>query len=209
MPGRADSNRDALSDAQAHLALFSKGAIASVAVDLKNALEAGKMRDWLRRLAVGRIDIGDRRRVPIRPRVCRLAHRPKAGQSWCARGPDRAPAPSSRRQIASSITAGARECAHARAANGTQRFRPSRRASSDRGERPGARKSAPGGRAASGRHIWRRARAQPLLPSAGRLRSAAPGPAIGRRRPRMRGRRIWADARPAPGTAPARRRASR
>jgi hypothetical protein len=43
-------------EGEAHLALFGKGAIASVAVDLKNALEAGKMRDWLRRLAVGRIN---------------------------------------------------------------------------------------------------------------------------------------------------------
>ena len=101
------------------------------------------------------------------------------------------------------------QCFRRSAANGTQRARPSRRAWSDRGERPGARKSAPGGRAASDRHIWRRARARPLLPSAGRLRSAAPGPAIGRRCPRMRGRRIWVGARPAPVTAPARHRASR
>jgi hypothetical protein len=42
---------------EAHLALFSKGATASLAVDLKNALEARKMRDWPRHLALGRTAI--------------------------------------------------------------------------------------------------------------------------------------------------------
>ena len=41
--------------------------IAGVAVDLEDALEAGEMRDRLRRRAVGRIDIGDRRRVGSAP----------------------------------------------------------------------------------------------------------------------------------------------
>ena len=52
---------------EAHIALFGKGAIAGVAVDLENALEAGEMRERLRRLAIGRIDIGDRRRVRSAP----------------------------------------------------------------------------------------------------------------------------------------------
>ena len=42
-----------------------------------------------------------------------------------------------------------------------------------------------------------------------RPRSAAPGPATGRRRPGRRGRRIWAGAAQSPGTARERRRAFR
>ena len=61
-------------EGEAHVALLGERAIAGVAVDLKNALEAGKMRDRLRGRAVGRVDIGDRRRVgsapgPIVPRI--------------------------------------------------------------------------------------------------------------------------------------------
>ena len=52
---------------EAHVALFGEGAVAGVAVDLENALEAGEMRDRLRRFAVGRVDIGDRRRVRSAP----------------------------------------------------------------------------------------------------------------------------------------------
>ena len=52
---------------EAHVALFGEDAVAGVAVDLENALEAGEMRDRLRRFAVGRIDIGDRRRVRSAP----------------------------------------------------------------------------------------------------------------------------------------------
>ena len=40
---------------------------AGVAGDLKDALEARKMRDWLGGLAVGRVDVGDRRRVGSAP----------------------------------------------------------------------------------------------------------------------------------------------
>ncbi len=53
---------------------------------------------------------------------------------------------------------------------------------------PGARRSAPGDRAAKGRRIWRRARGRPSPRSASRLRSAAPAPATGRRCPRRRGK---------------------
>ena len=196
-------------EGEAHVALFCERAIAGVAVDLKDALEAGEMRDRLRGLAVGRIDIGDRRRVRSAPGPIVSRIGPELAGLGAPATRDRAPAPSSRRRTASSTTSDARECAHGRGADGTRRVRPSRRASSDRDERPGARKSAPGDRAASGRRIWRRARARPSLRSAGRPRSAAPGPAIGRRRPRRRGRRIWAGARPARGTARERRRASR
>jgi hypothetical protein len=52
---------------EADVALLGERAVAGVAVDLENALEAGKMRDRLRRRPVGRIDIGDRRRVGSAP----------------------------------------------------------------------------------------------------------------------------------------------
>ena len=54
-------------EGEADVALLGERAIAGVAVDLKDALEAGKMRDRLRGLAVGRVDIGDRRRVGSAP----------------------------------------------------------------------------------------------------------------------------------------------
>ena len=54
-------------EGEAHVALLGERAIAGVAVDLENALEAGKMRDRLGSLAVGRVDIGDRRRVRSAP----------------------------------------------------------------------------------------------------------------------------------------------
>jgi hypothetical protein len=53
---------------EADVALLRERAIAGVAVDLRNALEADKMRDRLRRRPVGRIDVGDRRRVRSAPR---------------------------------------------------------------------------------------------------------------------------------------------
>src|SRR6516164_3058633 len=49
------------------IALARERPISGVAVDLKDALEAGEMRDRLRRRAVGRVDIGDRRRVGTAP----------------------------------------------------------------------------------------------------------------------------------------------
>ena len=52
---------------EAHVAPFGERAIAGIAVDLENALEAGEVGDRLRRLAVGRIDIGDCRRVRSAP----------------------------------------------------------------------------------------------------------------------------------------------
>ena len=139
----------------------------------------------------------------------RLAHRPRAGRSWCVRARDRAPAPSSRRRRFSSRRGYAPEAAHARAANARRRARPSRRASNGRARSPAGRRFAPGDRAAGDRRIWRRAHGRRSLRSAGRPRSAAPAPALARRRPRRRGRRIWAGASPARGTAPARYRAAR
>ena len=61
-------------EGEVHVALLGERAIAGIAVDLENALEAGKMRDRLRGLAVGRVDVGDRRRVgsapgPVVPRI--------------------------------------------------------------------------------------------------------------------------------------------
>ncbi len=50
-------------EGEAHVALLGKRAIAGIAVDLENALEAGKMGDRLGSLAVRRVDIGDRGRV--------------------------------------------------------------------------------------------------------------------------------------------------
>jgi hypothetical protein len=55
-------------EGEADVALFGERAVAGVAVDLEDAGEAGKMRDRLRRLSIGRIDIGDRRRVGSAPR---------------------------------------------------------------------------------------------------------------------------------------------
>jgi hypothetical protein len=61
-------------EGEADVTFVCKRAIAGVAVDLKDALEARKMRDRLGPLAVGRVDIGGRRRVgyapgPIVPRI--------------------------------------------------------------------------------------------------------------------------------------------
>ena len=50
-------------EGERHVALVGERTISGVAVNLKDALEARKMRDWLRRRAIGRVDIGDRRRV--------------------------------------------------------------------------------------------------------------------------------------------------
>ena len=50
-------------EGEAHIALLGERAIAGVAIDLENALEAGKMGYRLGSLAVRRVDIGDRRRV--------------------------------------------------------------------------------------------------------------------------------------------------
>ena len=57
-----------------HVALARQRPISGVTVDLEDALEAGEMSDRLRRCAIGRVDIGDRRRVgsapgPIIPRI--------------------------------------------------------------------------------------------------------------------------------------------
>ena len=52
---------------ESDVAPFSQRAIAGIAVDLENALEAGEVRDRLLGLAVRRVDIGDRRRVRSAP----------------------------------------------------------------------------------------------------------------------------------------------
>ena len=49
------------------IALLSQRAIAGIAVDLENPLEVGEMRDGLFGLPVGRINVGDRRRVRSAP----------------------------------------------------------------------------------------------------------------------------------------------
>ena len=54
-------------EGEPHVALFRQRAIAGVAVDLQHALEAGQMHHRPLGLAVGRIDIGDGRRVRAAP----------------------------------------------------------------------------------------------------------------------------------------------
>ena len=54
-------------EGEADVAPLSQGTVASVAIDLKDAPEARKMHDRLRRRPVGRIDIGDSRRVRSAP----------------------------------------------------------------------------------------------------------------------------------------------
>ena len=56
-------------EGELHLAALGEGAIAAIAVDLQDALEAGEMSDRPLGLAVGRVDIGDAGRVGAAPRA--------------------------------------------------------------------------------------------------------------------------------------------
>ena len=150
-----------------------------------------------------------RRADRSRPRAGRRAHRPRAGRSWCARGPG-----SSTGAVVSSANSLPERfsVSSSRSCTGRSRkaARPTQSASVERSRRrPGGRRSAPGGRAAGGRRIWRRAPARPARRWAGRPRSAAPVPGPARTRPRRRGRRSAGGGSPAPGTAPAPRRGAR
>ena len=60
-------------------ALARQRPISGVTVDLKDALESGKVRDRLRRRAVGRVDIGDRWRVGSAPRQIHTLSPPRSG----------------------------------------------------------------------------------------------------------------------------------
>jgi hypothetical protein len=89
-------------EGEGDVAFLRERPIAGVTVDFENALEAGEMRDRLRRRPVGRLDIGDRGRVRSAPGADRLSHKTRAVRSWCDLSSDRAPAPFSRRRTASS-----------------------------------------------------------------------------------------------------------
>ena len=77
-----------------------------------------------------------RRADRCRPMAGRRGHRRRAGRSWSGRGPDRAPAPSSRRRRASARPSACRAAARARAAAGRRPARPSRPGSSGRDAMP-------------------------------------------------------------------------
>ena len=87
-------------ESKLHIAALGELAIAGIAVDLQDALEAGEMGDRPLGLAIGRIDIGDAGRVGAAPGPIVSGIGPELAGLGAARGRDRAPAPSSRRRTA-------------------------------------------------------------------------------------------------------------